>query len=103
MAFDWDAELERLNSAELDTFGVSCTYTPKGGSPFQIALIEKTPKEWEPVRPGVNAIRWAKASDFSLPPANGDSVLVGEQLYTVVDLRADAGAGLKLYLKEQKS
>lgn len=103
MAFDWDSQLDRLNTAELATFGKSSTYTPKTGLPFQIDLIEKQPREWEPVRVGVNAIRWAKASDFTVAPVNGDAVLIDPVVYTVVDTRADAGGGLVLYLKEQKS
>jgi hypothetical protein len=84
---------------ELATFGQDVTYTPENGSPaFTLNGILDVGARREDAAPGTYALLFVKAASFTEPPVRGDEVTVGNSVYKVVDLEADAEGGIRLVL-----
>jgi len=96
----WAAMMDRLNEQVLTTFGREVTYSPQGGTPFPVTGILETATRLEDSAPGTYALLFVKASAFDQPPERGDEVTVGNSVYKVVDLEADAAGGLILRLRQ---
>ncbi len=89
----------RLDDACLRSFGAQVTYTPQnGGAAFSLTGILDVGARREDAAPGAYALLFAKTSAFPQPPERGDEVTVGNSIYKVVDIEADAGGGLRLVL-----
>jgi len=89
----------RLDDACLRAFGTQVTYTPQnGGAAFSLTGILDVGARREDAAPGTYAVLFVKADAFSQPPDRGDEVTVGNSIYKVVDLEADAGGGLRQVL-----
>ncbi len=89
----------RLTDAYLRAFGTQFTYTPQNGSAaFSLTGILDVGARREDAAPGTYALLFARSAVFPQPPDRGDEVTVGNSIYKVVDLEADAGEGLRLVL-----
>jgi len=88
----------RLDEACLRAFGREVTYTPQAGPPFALIGILDTGARQENAAPGTYALLFVRAAAFAEPPVRGDEVTVGNAIYKVVDLEADAEGGLRLIL-----
>jgi len=90
--------LDKLNLQTRDFFGETVTYTHTGGQPVAMMGIRRDTSTLESISPGTATAVWFRASDFPIPPTNGDYLSIGSRNYTVVDIREDAGGGLTLSL-----
>ncbi len=89
----------RLDDACLRAFGIEVIYTPQNGSAaFSLTGILDVGARREDAAPGTYAVLFARSAGFPQPPDRGDEVTVGNSIYKVVDLEADAGRGLRLVL-----
>ncbi|SRR5579883_1704709 len=89
--FSWTDALDQCNKAQRDVFGQVVTYTPSGRAPLLLKAIDGWPREWGPVEPGVLAVRSIRLADLAQPPANGDTVQLGDAMYEVIDVRTKGG------------
>jgi hypothetical protein len=96
----WASLVDKLNEQVLATFGQQVTYSPQGSTPFPVTGILETANRAEDSAPGTYAVLFVKASAFGQPPERGDEVTVGNSVYKVVDLEADAAGGLILRLRQ---
>jgi len=96
----WAPLMTELNEQVLSTFGQQVTYSPQIGDPFTITGILETGARQEDAAPGVYALLFVRAAAFAQPPSRGDEVTVGNSVYKVVDLEADAAGGLILRLRQ---
>ncbi len=88
----------RLDDACLRAFGTQVIYTPQSSAAFSLTGILDVGARREDAAPGTYAVLFAKSAVFPQPPDRGDEVTVGNSIYKVVDLEADAGGGLRLVL-----
>ena len=96
----WASLVHKLNEQVLATFGQQVTYSPQGGVPFSLTGILETATRQEEAAPGTYAVLFVKTSAFDQPPEWGDEVTVGNSVYKVIDLEADAAGGLILRLRQ---
>ncbi|MEP6961004.1 MAG: hypothetical protein ABI995_02940 [Acidobacteriota bacterium] len=97
MAVDFD----RHNGAFQRAFGQPATYTHyAGGDPLELELIPTRDQTDYAREPGTLVTFWARRSDFSIDPSEGDQVQTGGKTYTVFSVRDDNGGGLILSLNE---
>ncbi len=99
----WDSVAGGLNDACLAAFGQQFTYAPQNGAAFTLTGILDVGARQEDSAPGTYALLFAKAAAFAEPPVRGDEVTVGNSIYKVVDLEADAGGGLRIVLHFNRS
>ena len=65
-------------------------------TPVAAPLGDLPPADFEDSAPGTYAVLFVKASAFAQAPERGDEVTVGNSVYKVVDLEADAAGGILL-------
>ena len=107
----WDTPLAALNEkvqsafAPTDSYGNldQALYSPAAGVPlpFPVTLLPLDPLRLEGVTPGNFTLRWALEADFeaqSCAPAQGDAVTIDGADYTVEQIQADLGGGIRLML-----
>jgi hypothetical protein len=100
MAVDWDQMVLAPNMA---VFGECATYSPKGGSPFQVTGIFD--EEYHEVGllegPAITSampVLGIRLAEFPSPPKQGDQLTVCGKTFAVREVRPDGHGGAKLML-----
>lgn len=100
---DWSG----LNGACLSSFGQALTFTPAStGVDQSVNGILDTAAEPETDAPGdgtIYARLWLKAPDPDPAPEPGDEISTSTTVYKIVRLERDAGGGLWLLLRQDRS
>lgn len=88
------APFDHLDRACLAAFGRDLVYLPQAGGQATVRGIVEATRELEAESPGIYVVVFARASDFPVPPARGDTVVVDGKNYQVWDVEADLEGGL---------
>ena len=87
-----------MNSICVSAFGASYTYQrPFDAAPITITAIPEDPATLMEANPAGYLVLWVALNDWvGDAPANGDTVTIGEDVWTLVENRTDGENGARL-------
>lgn len=100
----WNDLTDGVMRAATNTFGETVSYTPSGGSAFDVQgifrdqFLEIDSNGYEVLTDTPNL--GVRNSDFSTTPAQGDTLVLNSTTYTVQAVHKDGEAGSTLILQE---
>jgi len=95
----WASLMDALSNAALAAFAREVTYVPQVGAPFTVRAISEAPHQAEDSSPGTYTVLFLRLADLPQPPERGDEVRMGDSVYKVFEIEADAEGGIRLSLR----
>jgi hypothetical protein len=92
-----------LNSTAIAVFGTPITYITGNGQSFAIAGLPVSGARKDGLFPDAQTVLFIQNTDLPQPPRRGDRIKIGNQLYSVFLVKADAsetGVYLSLQLDD---
>ena len=96
----WEAAVNDLNAAVVNTFGREVVYLQEAGGATTVRAVFQPAREAEDSSPGVYAVLFVRLADLPAAPVRGDEVEIEGVCYKVFDIEADAEGAAVLRLRK---